>query len=443
MYKLKVLISDDDHVFCKLTAGFIRNAGFEVHTASSLQEAHQLLASQTFDLMMQDMCFPAVQDGFGILQEVHERYPAMPVLMISGSGHIPDAVNAIKSGAADFMEKPLAKEHLLLRLKCLSENLKIKRSMRAVQMAAIGMTGTSPAMQKVYDAIIGAAQFDTPVLITGDTGVGKELAALAIHRLSNLSQKPMVSINCASIPQDLFEAELFGYEKGAFTGAVTAKAGYFEYAAGTSILLDEIGELPMAVQAKLLRAISENEIQKLGGKTHKIKTRLICASNRNLLQMIEAGHFRNDLYYRISSINIQIPRLSERREDIIPLTECFINAFCKRNQIPLKTLSPKSAVWLLEQDFTGNVRELKNIVERAVVFGKKDQLNVVDFTKEYSLPETGRSYRDAVLAFEKQHLESVLRIYDGNISQAALFLQMDKSNLSKKLNALGISIMRK
>lgn len=444
MYKLRVLIADDDHVFCRLTADLIRSAGYEVHTASSVEDAQKALATVAYDLMMQDMCFPALQDGFGMLEEVHAKFPALPILMISGSGHIPDAVNAIKYGATDFIEKPIAKEHLLIRLSRLSENLKMQRDIREVQVSAIGMIGNSPAMQKVYDTIIQAARFDTPVLISGETGVGKELAAAAIHRLSPKSNKNMVSINCASIPRELFEAELFGYEQGAFTGAQTARTGYFEFAEGNSIFLDEIGELPLQVQAKLLRVISESEIQKLGGKIHKISTRLISASNQDLFRMIEEGSFRSDLYYRISTINIHIPALRERIEDIIPLTEYFMNSFCNQNQIPPKILAPNAAAWLLEQDFPGNVRELKNMVERAVVFCKAEQLTVVDFTtKEQISSEDGHSYRDTVRAFEKQYLESVLSMHSGNLSQAALYLQMDKSNLSKKMSALGITNGRK
>jgi DNA-binding NtrC family response regulator len=444
MSKLRVLIADDDTIFCKLTADLISKAGYEVQTATSVWEAQHLLASQSFDLMMQDMCFPALQDGFGMLEEVHEKYPDLLVLMISGSGHIPDAVNAIKCGATDFIEKPIAKEHLLIRLSRLSEKISMAHNMRDVQVSAIGMIGTSPAMQKVYDAIIQAAKYDSPVLITGETGVGKELAANAIHRLSPLSAKNMVTINCASIPRELFEAELFGYERGAFTGAVTTRKGYFEFAQGASIFLDEVGEWPLEVQAKLLRVIAEGEIQKIGGKPKKISTRIISASNRNLPDLARANAFRLDLLYRINTIQIEIPSLKQRPEDIIPLAEHFMNNFCNRNQITPKEISPAAAAWLMEHSFPGNVRELKNTVERAVIFAKNDHLTVVDFTTsegDSSLP--GPSYREAILAFERQYLESALRKHDGNISQTALYLQMDKSNLFKKMTTLGIQISRK
>lgn len=444
MSDIRILIADDDTIFCRLTSDLLREEGYQIQTASSIEEAQKKLKDETYDLVMQDMCFPALQDGFGMLEELHERFPQMPILMISGSGHIPDAVNAIKYGATDFIEKPIAKEHLLIRLARLKEAILMHRDMRDLQLSSIGMVGSSPAMQKVFDAIIQAAKFDTPVLISGETGVGKELAAAAIHRLSDLGNKNLVTINCASIPRELFEAELFGYEKGAFTGAVNSRKGYFEFAQGSSIFLDEIGELPLEVQAKLLRVISEQEIQKLGSKAQKVNTRIISASNQDLPRMIEEGSFRSDLYYRISTINIEIPPLRKRREDIITLAEFFLTGFCNRNQIQPKSISPAAATWLLEQDFPGNVRELKNCVERAVVFSKNDALSVVDFTTNEDTAIRGpASYRDTVRQFERKYLESVLLAHGGNISQAALYLQMDKSNLAKKLSSLGIDNNRK
>lgn len=444
MSDIRILIADDDTIFCRLTSDLLRGEGYQIQTASSIEEAQKKLKDETYDLVMQDMCFPALQDGFGMLEELHERFPQMPILMISGSGHIPDAVNAIKYGATDFIEKPIAKEHLLIRLARLKEAILMHRDMRDLQLSSIGMVGSSPAMQKVFDAIIQAAKFDTPVLISGETGVGKELAAAAIHRLSDLGNKNLVTINCASIPRELFEAELFGYEKGAFTGAVNSRKGYFEFAQGSSIFLDEIGELPLEVQAKLLRVISEQEIQKLGSKAQKVNTRIISASNQDLPRMIEEGSFRSDLYYRISTINIEIPPLRKRREDIITLAEFFLTGFCNRNQIQPKSISPAAATWLLEQDFPGNVRELKNCVERAVVFSKNDTLSVVDFTTNEDTAIQGpASYRDTVRQFERKYLESVLLAHGGNISQAALYLQMDKSNLAKKLSSLGIDNNRK
>lgn len=441
MNKIRILIADDDLVFCKLTGDLLRQEGYLVYTASSIDEANKALDSQSFDLVMQDMRFPALQDGFDVLEDIHTRFPRLPILMISGSGHIPDAVNAIKYGATDFIEKPIAKDHLLIRLDRLRESILMAKNMRNLQISSIGMVGRSEAMQNVFDAIIQAAKFDSPVLIEGETGVGKELAAAAIHRLSDLSDKNMISVNCASIPRELFEAEFFGYEKGAFTGAVNSRKGYFEYAQGSSIFLDEIGDLPMEVQAKLLRVISEQEIQKLGGITQKVSTRIISASNRDLKTMVDEGSFRDDLYYRISTIKIEIPPLRKRSEDIIPLAEHFISRFCRRNQISPRSISPDAATWLMKQRFPGNVRELKNRVERAAVFSKNEALSVVDFTtNEPNTDRTSASFRETVRRFERNYLESVLLAHNGSITRTANYLKMDKSNLSKKLNALGVDI---
>ncbi|MCB5278723.1 MAG: sigma-54 dependent transcriptional regulator [Candidatus Cloacimonetes bacterium] len=441
MNKIRILIADDDLVFCKLTGDLLRQEGYLVYTASSIDEANKALDSQSFDLVMQDMRFPALQDGFDVLEDIHTRFPRLPILMISGSGHIPDAVNAIKYGATDFIEKPIAKDHLLIRLDRLRESILMAKNMRNLQISSIGMVGRSEAMQNVFDAIIQAAKFDSPVLIEGETGVGKELAAAAIHRLSDLSDKNMISVNCASIPRELFEAEFFGYEKGAFTGAVNSRKGYFEYAQGSSIFLDEIGDLPMEVQAKLLRVISEQEIQKLGGITQKVSTRIISASNRDLKTMVDEGSFRDDLYYRISTIKIEIPPLRKRSEDIIALAEHFISRFCRRNQISPRSISPDAATWLMKQRFPGNVRELKNRVERAAVFSKNEALSVVDFTtNEPNTDRTSASFRETVRRFERNYLESVLLAHNGSITRTANYLKMDKSNLSKKLNALGVDI---
>ncbi|HCM16157.1 MAG: sigma-54 dependent transcriptional regulator [Candidatus Cloacimonadales bacterium] len=444
MNRIRILIADDDSIFCKLTGNLLRDEGYIVHSASDIDEAQEVLDKYSFDIVMQDMCFPALQDGFTMLEELHERYPELPVLMISGAGHIPDAVNAIKYGATDFIEKPLAKEHLIIRLERLKDSILMRRNLRGLQLSSIGMIGSSEPMQQVFDAIIKAARFDNPVLICGETGVGKELAAAAIHRLSDFNTKNMVTINCASIPRELFEAELFGYEKGAFTGAISSHKGYFEYAQGSSIFLDEIAELPMEVQAKLLRVISEQEIQTLGGNPHKVSTRIISASNKNLISMIDNGSFRDDLYYRISTITIDIPPLRKHRDDIILLADYFVNSFCTRHNIAPKIITPSAAAWLYEQDYPGNVRELKNWVERAVVFSQSETLTVVDFTTEYpELDDIPTTYRETVRQFERNYLEKILLIHDGSITRAANYLQMDKSNLSKKINSLGIEIQSK
>ena len=441
MSRFRILLADDDLIFLKLTTQLLENAGYDVETAASVEAVEERLQNGKHDVLMQDMCFPALHDGFGVLSDVHEHYPSLPVLMISGSGHIPDAVLAIKNGAVDFIEKPLEVSRLLIRLQRITDTIAAVRELHELQVAAIGMHGKSSAMEALFDDIVKAARFDCPVLITGETGVGKELAAGAIHRLSKYAAKNMVSLNCASIPKELFEAELFGFERGAFTGADKARKGYFEFADSNSLFLDEISQLPMEVQAKLLRVISEGEIQKLGGKVMKINTRIISASNQDLAKMTEDNSFRSDLFYRLNTVHIKIPPLRNRIDDIPDLADYFMTAFCAKNDIQPKPISPVAVAWLCEQSWPGNVRELKNFVERAVVFAKNDHLSVVDFTTEsgdeLTDSETG-SLRNAITRFERAYIENVLRAYAYNIRQCAFHLQMDKSNLFKKIAALEI-----
>ena len=396
--------------------------------------------------MMLDMCFPALSDGFGLLEEVRQQWPRMLVLMISGSGHIPDAVQAIKYGAADFIEKPPEPEHLLLRLNALSGHLLREKQLKQARVAAIGMVGVSREMNAVFDGIIQASRFDNPVLITGETGVGKELAAHAIHRLSDYGDRNMLSINCASVPRELFEAELFGYTQGAFTGAVKEHKGFFEYAHNTSFFLDEVGELPLELQAKILRVISEGEMQKIGGDIRPVRTRIISASNRDLEQAVEQGTFRGDLFYRLNAIHIHIPPLRTRREDIPGLAQYFLNDFCSKQSITPKFLTPEAQSWLSQRKWKGNARELKHCVERAVIFTTSDYLDVVDFTtaetsvrKNYS-GERHLSMAEMVKAYEKQLIEFYLKENNYNVSQTAKHLDTDRSNLFKKIKQLNIQL---
>lgn len=443
MKNIRILLADDDLVFLRLTSDLLCNAGYQVLTASGMSACEDILSSEAVDVLMLDMCFPALQDGFNTLNIVHDKYPDLPILMISGSAHIPDAVSAIKNGAQDFIEKPLDTNHLLMKLKRLSDGIAIKAQMQELRIAAIGMRGSSAAMETLFNDIIKASQFDCPVLISGETGVGKELAAHAIHRLSKHGGQSLISINCASVPKDLFEAELFGYERGAFTGADKGKKGYFEYAHNTSFFMDEISQLPIAVQAKLLRVVSEGEVQKLGGRVSKINTRIISASNQDLAIMCDEGSFRKDLLYRLNTMHIVIPPLRQRIDDIPGLADYFVSEFCSRNFIPPKSISSSAKAWLCEQRWGGNVRELKNVVERGVIYSKNDVITVVDFTtphnNEVKASKTG-SLRSVLSSFEKAYIEHALIENEYNVRKTAEMLHMDKSNLFKKISSLGIKL---
>lgn len=446
MNKIRVLLADDDLVFLRLTSSLLSNAGYEVTCVSGMEDCQRILKANQTDIMMLDMCFPALQDGFGILSEIREQYPDLPVLMISGSGHIPDAVAAIKNGAMDFIEKPLDTNHLLLKLKRLSDAISLSNQMQELRITAIGMRGNSAPMHKLFGEIVKASQYDCPVLISGETGVGKELAAHAVHRLSKYGSKSLTCINCASVPKELFEAELFGFERGAFTGADKAKKGYFEFANNNSFFMDEISQLPMEVQAKLLRVISEGEIQKLGGKISKINTRIISASNQNLEHLADTGGFRKDLLYRLNTMHIVIPPLRHRIEDIPMLADYFVSEFCSRNYIPPKSLTSAAKAWLCEQKWEGNVRELKNTAERGVINAKNDHIAVVDFTtdKDPGFKQAkSSSLRSVISSFEKAYIEHSLIENDYNVRKTAELLGMDKSNLFKKISSLGIVLKDK
>lgn len=444
MKKPVILIADDDQMFCELMHSVITSAGYEVFTASGLSSCISILKQKRIDILFQDLCFPSLNDGFEALDYAHVNYPDILVMMISGEGHIPDAVRALKCGAADFIEKPIPAEHIMAKIMALESQLELEERNKELSIKAIGMIGTSSVMQSVYENIIRAARFDTPVLITGETGVGKELVARAIHKLSKVSDKNLITVNCGAIPNELMEAELFGYEQGSFTHAVKARKGYFEYADGSSIFLNEIGELPFHVQAKLLRVLSEGEVQKIGGTKINIKTRVICDTNRDIKQSIQDKQFREDLYYRISTMMIHVPPLRDRVEDIPALANYFLNNFSTANNLIPKPISPQAMQWLTQQPWKGNVRELKSTIERGVIIAKNDHITVVDLHPDNDHVHNQRdalkntTFHYAQQEFEKSFIINALSLNNGNITQTAKAIEFDKSNLIKKMKKYGI-----
>jgi len=444
MDKTRILLADDDITFCYLVKDLLMQNNYEVIAALNSEEAQNILQMQSFDIMMLDLCFPALGDGFNLLDYVKTHYPKIIILMISGSGNITDVVRAIKNGATDFIEKPIEPEHLLVRINNLNENLKREKQVKQLEYTAINMIGISQVMNNVFESIITASKYDRPVLITGETGVGKELAAQAIHRLSKLGLKDMVCLNCASIPKELFEAQLFGYEKGSFTGATDSFKGFFALAQDTTLFLDEISELPLGVQSKLLRVLSEGEVQHIGGKIGKTNSRIISATNKDLSKFIEDGNFREDLLYRLNTIQIYIPPLREHKEDIIPLAKHFADLFCQKNHIPPKEISNNALTWLTEQEWKGNIRELKNCIERAIIFSQKRILEQEDLLclpiTETDYKEQSQNLHDSVKKYETSLIKQYLEANDYNITRTAIQLGVDKSNLSKRIHALGIYI---
>jgi len=443
---IKVLVADDDSTFCLLVCDLLKREGYDALSAQNVEQCYRTLKENDIQILMLDMCFPALQDGFGVLDTVRQEFPNIVVLMISGEGNIPDAVSAIKNGASDFIEKPIAPEHLLLRLHAVVTRFKMEAQIRELSHSAIGMISASSAMRKVYDDVIRASKYDCPVLVSGETGVGKELVARAIHRLSDCKNRELVVINCGAIPKELFESELFGHEAGAFTGANKAKKGYFEHAHGAAVFLDEVSELPLEVQVKLLRVLSEKEIQKVGGKVQKVEVRVFSATNRDLKQLVDEGLFREDLYYRLNTINIHVPPLRERKEDVLPLATHFINQVCAENSIAPLNIQAQAQNWLLEQDWRGNVRELKNVIYRGVVFAAGEQITVSSLQQK-DITETDDdddiSLRLALRRYERNYILETLKTNDFNVPITAKVLNMDKSNLFKRIKALGIDLRTK
>ena len=444
MDRLRLLLSDDDKVFSQLAGELLQQLGYDVFRALTVNDSVEILSRNKIDIMLLDMCFPALMDGFNLLESVRRKYTQMPVLMISGSGHIPDAVRAIKMGASDYIEKPIEPEYLATRVQNLAELIIKERKLRQLEQAAMGMVGCSSGILEVFDQIRTAAKYTQPVLVTGETGVGKELAARAVHLLGPRGSKDLVCVNCASVPKDLFEAELFGYEKGSFTGATRSSKGYFDFAKDTSLFLDEIAELPQTVQAKLLRVISEGEIQRIGGGVVPAGTRIISASNHDLEAEVKKGVFREDLFFRLNSVEIRIPPLRERVEDIPLLARHFVNQFCQRAERLPAEISPRAMAWLEDQLWEGNVRELKNCVERTLIFSEREVLEPDDFIGQHKRKQADEypagTLRASLTQHEKRIIEQQLKENGFNISQTARCLGMDKSNLSKRIRQLEIAL---
>jgi DNA-binding NtrC family response regulator len=445
MRKPFILLADDDKTYCELMHSLVTRAGYRAIVALDKDTCIKYSDNEKPDILFLDMAFPTIKEGFDVLDYVHEAHPEISVIMISGEGHIPDAVRATKSGALDFLEKPVPPEQILAKIANLENLINLSEQNKSLAIKAIGMVGNSKPMLALYDSIVRAAQFDTPVLITGETGVGKELVARAIHRLSKYSGKNLVTVNCGAIPNDLVEAELFGYEQGAFTHAIKSRRGYFEIADGSSIFLNEIGEMPFSVQAKLLRILSEGEMQKIGGKAIMVKVRVICDTNINIKQYIDNKQFREDLFYRISTITIQVPPLRDRLDDIPDLANYFMNNFCTENDLVPKPISAQAMTWLMLQPWKGNIRELKSVIERGVIIAQNDHLTVTDLQpgavsdKEASSDNDSLTLRKAIQDFEKTFISNALLEHEGSLTHTATAIGVDKSNLQKKIRFYNIT----
>jgi two-component system nitrogen regulation response regulator NtrX len=455
--KSTILIIDDEPEILRTVSGLLEDEGYRTATAPGGRDGLARLAEGDISLILMDIYMPGM-DGLETLGRIRELAPRLPVIMISGQATIDAAVKATKLGAADFVEKPLAPERLLLSIRntlelesLRSQNVRLTGEIKRRQ----AMLGESAPMRKLREEITRTAPSKARVLILGENGSGKELVAAAIHDLSPRRDKPFVKLNCAAIPKDLIESELFGHEKGAFTGALARKEGRFDLADGGTLLLDEIGDMSLDTQAKLLRVLEESEFERLGGKASiRVDVRVVASTNKDLAAEIKKGTFREDLYFRISTVPIRVPPLRERREDIPLLARHFIEVFCEDNNRPSRQLGDGAIALLVGYDWPGNVRELKNVVEHLVIMTDEKVI-----TEESIRPLTSRlpgasgtagapgasgasaakSLSGMVEDFEQAMIAAELDRSGWNVSQAAARLGIDRANLHRKMRRYGMT----
>jgi len=440
--RAKLLLVDDDARIRATLSAYLRESGFEVTTAGSIAEARKL-NHPNIDLVLLDLMLP---DGTGIdlLKDIRQTLPNQTVVMISGEASLSDAVQAIKLGAVDFLEKPVSPEKVeitisnALRLTSLSRKLEYDEQNLLDRFALIGDSGIMNEVRSQIDAVSAA---DSTVLLLGESGTGKEVAANLIHLKSDRRDKPFVAVNAAAVPQELLESEMFGHEKGAFTGATQRRIGRFEQAAGGTLFLDEIAEMPPTLQAKLLRVLEERQIERVGGDhTIDVNFRLICATNRNLQDEIKRGRFRHDLYFRINVFSITLPALREAPQDIEAIAKHHLRRLCVKMGKPEVTLSKDLVAALRKYHFPGNVRELRNIIEHLLITHREGELTAAHLghllQREDSLKQD-LSLKDAVAQFESDYITTILRRHQGNISKAAEILGLDRSYLYRKMRSLG------
>lgn len=456
-----VLIVDDEASIRQSLSGALKDEGYKVTLAASGKEAIEALRADRPDVVMLDIWMPEM-DGLEVLKQVKSEWPDQIVIMMSGHGTIDTAVRATKLGAFDFIEKPLSLERLLVMLQNVSGVQDLARENQALRKQISrgrALVGESPVMKQIQGLIQRVAPTTGSVLITGENGTGKEVVAHAIHSLSTRFNKPFVEINCAAIPEELIESELFGHERGAFTGATALRRGKFDLANGGTLFLDEIGDMSLKTQAKVLRIVQEQKFERVGGsQTIQVDVRIVAATNKDLKAEIQRGSFREDLFYRLNVVPFQIPPLRDRKEDIPVLARHFLKELCAAHSRTLRALTPEALQVLGTYSWPGNVRELKNLVERVIILTAESEdgqpitaADLLSHLKDESLsvraseeeaiaakPGIGKNLRDARQEFEKDFIVKTLRENDFNVSKCAQILGVERSHLHRKIKSFGI-----
>ncbi|MGA1360914.1 MAG: sigma-54-dependent transcriptional regulator, partial [Gemmatimonadaceae bacterium] len=457
-----ILIVDDEPNLRRMVGALLDAESYEVHEAKDVASGLTTALAVEPDLALLDLMMPGATDGLALLEQLRAHFPDLPVIMMSGRAGLADAVQAAKLGAVNFLEKPLSPEGLLLALTNALELRQARRERSALRLeAGLGgdLVGESSAMQRVRGEIARVAATDARVLITGESGTGKELVAAAIHAQSGRRDKPFVRVNCAAIPRDLVESEMFGHERGAFTGATERRIGRFELAHTGTLLLDEVGELSLEAQAKLLRAIEAREIERVGGRrTIRVDVRVIAATNRDLVREVREGRFREDLYFRLNVIPIHVPPLREHPGDIPALVAHFATQLRRRSGQPAPLWQPEAIAALARHGWPGNVRELANIIERLSILhagqpvGEAEVRGVLPVTAGATrgeglvlpaeLPDReGLDVKlsEALDAYERVLIVRALSASNGVVAEAARRLQTDRPNLYRRMKRLGIA----
>ncbi len=443
----RILIVDDEDGMRRLLGRVLTREGYDTSTVGSGAEALRLVANERFDLVVTDIKMPEM-DGLQLLENLKEYEPSLPIIVMTAYGTIENAVQALRLGAYDYIAKPFETDEIKLtvakaleRERLLAENRYLHAELEG-RYDFSGIIGGSPAMQQVYEMASSVAVSNANVLITGESGTGKELMARSIHYSSLRKDKPFVVLNCSALSESVLESELFGHEKGAFTGALDTRKGRFERADQGTLFIDEVAEMSMTAQVKLLRVIQEHEFERVGGnKTISVNVRIVAATNKRLEDQVKEGKFREDLYYRLNVVNLNIPPLRSRREDVEPLSRHFLEKYVAETGKKITSFAPRALSCLLAHDWPGNVRELQNTIERAVVLSKGSELTPRDFPQTLQgddqiclqVPEKGGSLTEILEDLERQLILQTLQREDGSQTRAAETLGIKRTTLRYKM----------
>ncbi len=458
-----ILVVDDERSIRDILSAALKDEGFRVRLASNGQEGIDLVRAERPDVILLDIWMPEM-DGLEALKLIKNEWPDQPVVMMSGHGNIETAVKATKLGAFDFVEKPLSLERLLVLIQNVGQIQDLTRENQALRKQVEKtkhLIGTSPGMKLIHDMIKRVAPTTGSVLITGENGTGKELVAQSLHAQSSRFSKPFIEVNCAAIPEELIESELFGHEKGAFTGATQLRRGKFDLANCGTLFLDEIGDMSLKTQAKILRILQEQKFERVGGsQTITVDVRIVAATNKDLKAEIQRGSFREDLYYRLNVVPFQLPALRDRKDDITDLAKHFLKDFARIHDRKERELLPEAFRVLTEYSWPGNVRELKNLMERLMILtpleaegSKISAADLFQFLEGVSISETESvsedtgpnksiavNLKDARQEFEKDFILKTLKENDFNVSKTAQVLGVERSHLHRKIKSFGIDV---